>query len=234
MIKIMNIENTKNINKYIYVLLTSTPSKFGKIIRAVTHAEYNHVSMATNDELSDICTFARRKLKTPLNAGFTHERLEYYTRNKYSNIGVIVYKIPVTEEQYKDVTELLNEIENDKEYMYNLFSALTYPIIGGFRTYKAFTCVEFVASVLNKAGVITIDKAHKITPEEYGNILDDYKYYVGNLEDILKESESIDNEFFAHDNIKEYMLINTITLAKLAKRLGSKIKGKVTHYEIYG
>lgn len=228
-----NSESEKE-SKYVYVILTSTQSKFGKVIRAITKDTYNHMSIATLDDLSDICTFGRRKYSTPLNAGFTHERLEYYTLNKYNNIGVKLYKIPVSKNQYDKVVFELSKIENDTDYMYNLFSALTYPVLGGFRTYKAYTCVEFVATVLNKSGVVCIENAHKVTPNEYGNILNNYEYYIGNLEDILSESEAIDTEFFTKDNIKDYIIINLVTLAKLSVRLGAKIKGKVLRYEVYG
>lgn len=221
-------------DKSVYVVLTSTASKFGKIVRVITHNEYNHLALATTDDLSDICAFARRKYKTPLNAGFVHEKLEYYTLNDRNSIRTKVYKIPVTKKQYNKLVSVLNEIENDPEYMYNLFSAITYPFIGGFRTYKAYTCVEFVATVLDETGIVKVDKAHKITPEEYGNIIDKYEYYVGNLENIMKKSESIDYDFFTKDSLRKYVWVNTKTVAKLSKRLGSKIKGKVLRYEVHG
>lgn len=218
----------------VYVIMTSTLSKFGKVVRTLTGDEFNHLSISLNNDLSDMCAFARRKYKTPLDAGFVHERLEYYTLNGDNSVRAKIYKIPVTSKQYYRLSSLLTEIENDPEYMYNLFSALTYPFIGGFRTYKAYTCVEFVATVLDKTDIIHIDKAHKVTPEEYGNIISKYEYYVGNLEDIMCKSESIDYNFFIKDNLRRYLWINTKTVAKLSKRLGSKIKSKVLNYEIHG
>lgn len=212
--------------KYIYVVLTSTASKFGKAIRLFTGDSYNHLSISLNNDLSDLCTFGRKRYRTPLNSGFVYEKLEYYTLNKYDNIGVKIYKIPVTAEQFENVEKGIEEIAHDDEYMYNLFSALTYPFIGGFHLHKAFTCVEFVASVLKEANVINIEKACKVTPNEYGNLLKEYEYYSGNLVDILEKSNDAD-DFFKRDRVIRVIIINIKTVGKLSIRLGNKIKKRV-------
>ena len=209
-------------NKHIYVVLSSTASKFGRVIRLVTGDEYNHLSLALNSSLDDLCTFGRRKYTTPLNAGFVYEKLEYFTLNKHNTINVKIYKIPVTKRQYNKLIKILKEIKNDDEYMYNLFSALTYPFIGGFHLYKSYTCVEFVASVLDKSNIVHIEKAYKITPNEYGNLLSKYEYFSGNLLDVLNKSGDAD-EFFEHDRFRKVAKTNLVTVGKLSKRLGKKI-----------
>lgn len=210
----------------VYVVLTSTKSKFGKVIRTFTGEQYNHLSISLNNDLSDLCTFGRRKYTTPLNAGFIYEKLEYFTLNKYNNINVKVYKIPVTDDQYKKLKNNIASIANDDEYMYNLFSALTYPFIGGFYTYKAYTCVEFVASVLDEVGIVELDRTCSITPNEYGNMLEKYEYYSGNLVNILNKSGNAD-EFFKNDKIYRAAWTNVRTVSKLTIRLGNKIKQRL-------
>lgn len=206
----------------IYVVLTSTSSKFGRVIRLLTGDEYNHLSISLHKDLSDMCTFARRKYTTPLNAGFMYEKLEYYTLNKYTDIGVRIYEIPVTKRQYNKVARLINNISNDDEYMYNLFSAITFPFLGGFHMYKTFTCVEFVAYLLYESDIIRDKKPCKYTPNEFGNLLNEYLYYDGNLLDILNNSNDA-SDFFKKESIEKLITMNTIVLYKLSRRLGSKI-----------
>ena len=46
--------------KHIYIIQTSTPSKFGKMIRIITNAKYNHISVSLNKDLDPIYAFARK------------------------------------------------------------------------------------------------------------------------------------------------------------------------------
>ena len=66
-------------------------------------------------------------------------------------------------------------------YIYNPYAALSYPILGGFHTYKTFTCVEFGAYVLKQAGFPLSKEPYNYTPEELGNELLPYLYYKGDL-----------------------------------------------------
>ena len=56
--------------KYIYVLLTRTPTKFGALIRKVAKQHYNHASIALDSKFNHIYAFARKKHNTPLSYSY--------------------------------------------------------------------------------------------------------------------------------------------------------------------
>ncbi|MGN0585389.1 MAG: hypothetical protein ACI4JD_08040, partial [Ruminococcus sp.] len=80
------------------------------------------------------------------------ESMIRYTLNKTDTVDVVIFRIPVTEKQYTMVQNIICDVKNDKEYIYNLISVLTYPITNGLSIYKAFSCIEFVMYVLQKIG----------------------------------------------------------------------------------
>lgn len=51
--------------KYLYIVFSKTHSRMGAMIRLITAGQYNHVSVACRENLSDLVSFARRYYKTP-------------------------------------------------------------------------------------------------------------------------------------------------------------------------
>ena len=166
--------------KYIYIILSKTPSKFGKTIRFILNNNYNHISISL-DNLKTIYSFGRRKNTMPLDGGFVEENLLRFNLNKNIEIPCKIYKIFIDNNTYFHIKNKLNEIKNDNEYMYNLYSALSFPLSKGFKTYKSFTCVEFGAYILLEANIPLKKEPQKYTPEELGSELEPYLIYNGDL-----------------------------------------------------
>lgn len=170
-------------NKYLYVMVSRTPTKTGYIIRKIGHVKYNHTSVALDEALSEMYGFSRRQHNTLLIAGLMHETLERFTLRKYSNIDVIVFRIPVSDRQYDDIKRRIYEIERDSEYLYNYISVLTYPFMHGLETYKAFTCAEFVMFLLKSIGFVPDKRLCSYTPDDMLSVLSGFIYFKGNLLD---------------------------------------------------
>ena len=83
-------------NNYIYVILVSSHTLLGRIIRKFSKYEYTHIAVALNSKLSDFITFSRRKHFSLFDAGFMHERLNYYNYGRYEKVKLKVFKIPVS------------------------------------------------------------------------------------------------------------------------------------------
>ena len=154
--------------KYVYILLSATPSKFGKLIRCALNERYNHMSIALDNEFKELYSFARKKNHLPLEAGFVIEDYYRFSLCKEVPINCRVYKIPLKEEQYEKLLISIDKVRNDSSYVYNLFSALSFPIFKGFYVKKAFTCVGFVAFLLNNAGFKLRKKPWKYSPNSLG------------------------------------------------------------------
>ena len=86
--------------KFIYIVISRTPTKFGGLVRKCAKQQYNHASIALDEDLSHIYAFARSKHNSPLISGLVRESLDRFTLRKNARVPVIVFKIPVTQEQY--------------------------------------------------------------------------------------------------------------------------------------
>lgn len=178
---------------YVYIMLSQTQTGFARAIRRVTGNTYSHSSIAFDEELKHLYGFARFKYKVPVVAGLVREYPERFALNKVDNVPVVIYRIPVTKEQYMIGANRVRDVIQDPEkYLYNLYAALTYPVFKGFETYKAYTCSEFVVSVLTLMGVPLhiSEPAYKYTPEQLMEVLSDYEMiFEGNLLDYADTSE---------------------------------------------
>jgi hypothetical protein len=165
---------------------------------------YNHVSLTFDEQLQQFFSFGRRYQHNPLDAGFIKEYMCHFTLGRDKEVKVRLYKIPLTSEQYEIGKARLEQINNDGEYLYNTLSLLTFPVFRGFQTYKAYTCVEFVAHMLVDMGVIPSDlkRCCKYTPDEMGEVLSDNLVYEGNLFDYCTYSEENAENFLRKPNYR--------------------------------
>ena len=165
----------------IYVLLSRTETGFAKTLRTIGRLEYNHSAIALDKDLRELYSFARSEQYGWLTARLVRETTDRYLVNAKDDIPIKVYKIPVTQDQYEWVRDTIQEIRNDPKYMYNLFSVLTYPLFGGFHTYKAFSCSEFVTYVLKHIGFNIRKPLHRYRPDDLQPLLKHYLCYEGKL-----------------------------------------------------
>ncbi len=141
--------------KQICIVFASTNSGMGKLIRRVTHYKYNHVAISLTKDLSTLYSFARYNYDSPLVGGFVEESALRYLYNDGQAADIRVYAIPVTKEQYTKLESIIENIKkNSSEYIYNTLSAMMTPIGTRISIYRAYTCVEFVSTVLSKCGII--------------------------------------------------------------------------------
>lgn len=187
--------------KNIYIVISRTPSKFASVIRKAMKAEYNHASIALDEDLNQIYAFARYKKNIPAVAGLVLEHPSRFTLCKDDEVKIKIFKIPVTESEYDTIKNTIDKILVDKEYQYNLFSALTFPLSKGFETYKAYTCVEFVMNMLVIAGIKLDKPTWAYQPQELVEILEEYEVYTGRLLDYRNFEQNPEHEFF--DDVKK-------------------------------
>lgn len=166
----------------IYVVFSQTQTRFGRVIRRIAKQKYNHASISLDSSLQQLYAFGRPHHSAVLLGCLVQESLERYTlRRMDREVPVAICRIPVNEDEYRWIENRINAIFEDKEYVYNLFSVLTYPLIGGFAMYKAFTCVEFVAHLM-KYLQYTNKPCSKYTPDELLMSLEDKKIFEGDIQ----------------------------------------------------
>lgn len=206
---------------YVYIMLSQTQTGFARTIRKITGNTYSHSSIAFDADLKHMYGFARYRSRVPVVAGLVREYPERFTLNKVKNVPVRIYRIPVTKTQYMIGARSIRHVMRDREsYMYNLYSVLTYPLFRGIRTYKAFTCSEFIVFLLTIMGVpMRLSKhAYQYTPEQLIDVLRDYDVvFEGNLLDYADASEHRP-AFFRSPNYVRDGISSAYYLARLAYR----------------
>lgn len=164
--------------KYLYVLFSATPYRMGRLIRFVTGEPYNHVSIATEDDLRECYGFARRYYHTPFYGGFVTEQPNRYHHNG-STAAVRLYRLPLTQRQWEKLHARLTCMQNHPErFLYNHLSALTAPLHRKVRVRDAFTCAEFVVSILSTLG-FDFDANRFYTISGIAERLESYHIYTG-------------------------------------------------------
>jgi hypothetical protein len=215
---------------YIYIVISQTPTKFGQVIRKFAHIQYNHASIAFEEDLKHLYSFGRRQHKNPLDAGLVREYPERFTLRQHSRVNVRIFRIPVTKEQYTLGKSRILEIKHDREgYLFNLFSILCYPILRqGFPTYKAFTCAEFTAHMIRYIGIdIGPDKQDfELTPEEIGNRIGKWQIFEGNLLDYWTHAPAVAHNFFDHPGYRQTARTSVVLPVRLLYR---KIRFRKKH-----
>ncbi len=169
--------------KNIYVVLSSTPTMMGKIIRVFTRSFYNHSSISLTENLNEMYSFARYRASNPLVGGFVKEFPERFTLGKQEDVCIKVFSIPVTEEQYETIKLFIYKMKQDREEnIYNSLAALGVLLGYKFDTYKAYTCSDFVVRTLIEGNVLWDACLSKnIIPDEIHMLLEKYATYSGFL-----------------------------------------------------
>ena len=194
----------KKKQKYVYIALLYVNNAVGKFIKFWTKYGYSHATFSFDENLEDNYAFSRLNELTPFVCGFVKEKKCHYTSGKEEKVNTIIYKIPVTDEEYKNIKEYINQVENDNEYLYNMFSMCTLAVIGGFEVYKAMHCTEFVCKIMTMISSVKMTKKwYKYLPKDINNDLEEFKIYDGIL-DTRKAKKEDDINFFKKFDKKLY------------------------------
>lgn len=189
--------------KELYVLLLYLPSTFGRLSQMATRYPYTHVAISLDDSYTYFYAFSRLRAKTPPISGYIEEKRVYYTLGEDVPIQTKIFRVPVTEEGYARAVAYMDEVKRDREIMYNLLNMLLIPVFGGHPVYKAFHCGEFIAKVLEQAGVELKKPYYRYTPRLFTELLGEYEIFEGVLENDL--SEGMEDDFFRETPRGEYL-----------------------------
>lgn len=208
--------------KNVYIVVSSTYTKFGKTIRIFGKIRYNHASMALDPGLQEMYSFGRQKHNVLLTGKLVKENISRFTLDRVSNVDVTIFEIPVTDKQYENLKNCIRSVYEDKDYLYNLFSVLTYPLTKGLSVYKAFTCIEFIMYLLTLGGMEFDKPLYEYKPDDLLEILHDKIIYEGNLLEYVKEKKA-NTDYFDRLSVPDVkdsavclskLILRTVTLRK--------------------
>lgn len=158
--------------KHIYIMLSHTNTKIGKIIRLFSHYPYNHVSLSTNASLQPLYSFARYRYDAALVGGFVEESpLRYLLNGKSTKIRI--YDIILTEEQFQQLETILTTYKkNHQQYIYDSFYLFRKD---NSRSQYQHTCLSFAVFILKDLNILSTD-IHINTIKNLADALSPFPY----------------------------------------------------------
>lgn len=212
--------------KYIYVIFSSTPFKISKCIRVITRNFYNHASISIDPQLGCFYSFARRYRNAPLYGGFVEEsRLRYIRNNIYSSFKIA--KVPVSQEQYESVQKTLQQMRGDEfSYIYNTFSAAAAAFGRKVIIDRSYTCIEFVIHILSSTQIINdFNPKKNYTINMLEQKLREYTFFEGEIDLVSGQNSWGDDHF---DDERNRFALWGLSLSSNARLLGRYIRRKFT------
>lgn len=146
-------------NGYVYLAITRSKSLSCDVIGLFTKKEYNHVSLAFDEQLDTIISYNGGQRAVP--PGLNAELLAALTERDGS--AVLVYRLPATAEQKRSLIQKVQKI-NAEGSAYNLMGL----VFKGSAKPNIMFCSQFVYSMLKSAGLAYFDKkAAQVAPTDF-------------------------------------------------------------------
>lgn len=136
-------------DKNIYLVVSQSGSIVSRILKKVTRAPYNHVSISLNRELKPMYSFARVRPYNPVIGGYVAESAGKGTLKRFPDTKVIVLEVKVTEKQFNSIKHKLRMmLKYKKRYRYNYLGLFLAAINIPYKMDHRYYCSEFVREVL--------------------------------------------------------------------------------------
>ena len=167
----------------VYIVLSQTGTMLSRILKWVTHAEYNHSSISLQDDLGEMFSFGRLHAYNPFHSGFVRESAKWGTFKRFSKAKAMVMKVSVSEENYHAMEQRLSEMyENRKQYHYNYGGLLAAAFHKCLRKENCYYCSEFVRDFIVEFGLAKQNAFNDIVkPIDFLNEFSDKVVYSGEL-----------------------------------------------------
>lgn len=151
-------------DKKIYIVLTHTNSIISKMIKLFTKDKYSHISLSFNSKCNKMYSFSRKYSFFPFYGIFKIEDIRKGLF-KNNNSIIAIYELNVTNEQYNNIINKIDEISHSNKG-YNIIGLLlAYFKIKLHR--KKYYCSEFVYEVLSNDNIHVISNEKNLfKPEE--------------------------------------------------------------------
>lgn len=147
--------------RYIYIVLSDTGSLLSRMIRLYTKNKLNHVSIAFDKELNEVYSFGRKCPHNLFVSGFTQEDMRGVL---FKDAKFKVFRYAVSETQYLKIRDIMERFKKDEPlYKYNFLGLLGVMFNRPVERDHAFFCSQFVAHVLEQAGVQLMSQCAALT-----------------------------------------------------------------------
>ncbi len=168
----------------IYISVCQTRTNVARFLKLITGKPYNHVSVSTTPNLSEMYSFCRNDPRRPLPATFNMEEIGKGTLGRFSNIPCEIYRLEVTDKQKNQLEKQLEYFKNNREsFSYNLIGLLFIFLHIAKDRKNKFVCSQFVGHIMKEAEInLDITKPSSLyTPDDFRHIKSAELIYKGDL-----------------------------------------------------
>lgn len=135
----------------IFIVVTQTGTILSRLLKVITHADYNHVSVSADPTLSTLYSFGRKNPYNPFWGGFVMESPHFGTFKRFSETDAVVLSLPVTKEMKEKIETRLSEMyQNRREYHYDTLGLLLAWIKILYVRENTYYCSSFVLDFLKE------------------------------------------------------------------------------------
>lgn len=113
--------------------------------------------------------------------GFVHEYINKGTFRRFRNTTAKIYYLEVTNEEYNNVRNIIENIKGSEEkYKFNILGLFAAGFHKKIKTKKSFYCAEFVKYVMDEAGIEN-NLPDVVKPEDFKRLENLEEIYSGLL-----------------------------------------------------
>lgn len=175
----------------VYIVVTQTGTILSRLLKIITGAPYNHVSVTLDSTLNTMYSFGRKNPYNPFWGGFVVESPRFGTFKRFSETEAVVLCVDITESQKQRIGETLSDMyENRNRYHYNTLGLLLASVRIRYRRENRYYCSEFVKALLTDFGVVDPAAIGDIPkPVEFLKIQEGTILFCGKLRSYSQRSE---------------------------------------------
>ena len=186
--------------KTLYIFLTRSGTLLSNLVYHITGAQYTHVSLAFDPDLTTLYSSTRKNGYTMFPAGPSKEYLNRGVFRLREDIPCALYALDVTEEAYLRARRRANHMMVHGElYRFNSLGLLLCALHIRWKRRRHYFCSQFGSEVLQKSGSLDLPKHSTLMhPNDYTSLPELRCLYQGRLGDLpqrqrmeMDEAESV-------------------------------------------
>ena len=172
--------------KTLYIFLTRSGTLLSNLVYSLTGAQYTHVSLAFDEDLSTLYSSTRKNGYTMFPAGPSREYLNRGVFLMRENIPCALYALEVTDEAYIRAKRRTQHMMHHGElYRFNSLGLLLCWMHIRWQRRRHYFCSQFVSEVLEKSGAMELPKDSTLMhPNDYAQLPQLKCLYEGCLADL--------------------------------------------------
>lgn len=172
-------------NRHVFIVLSDTGSLLTRMIKWVTKAPYNHVSLSFDSTFERLYSFGRKRPYNPFWGGFVVESFHDGTFKRFKNTRCKVLRIEVDEQNYQRLKEYVRGfVDHEDRYFYDFIGLISAAFNVHYDREYGYYCSEFVAEAMAYANFEFWDTPHyQVQPDDFNRIESLETIYEGMLSD---------------------------------------------------